>query len=458
MKWGYKVTIWEHYVRKGRKGTTYAVRWMVEDQRKRKPFQSKSAANSFASVLRVALNDGEPFDIDSGLPKSYIEAHGESEKEKGTSWYRFTCDYLDFKWSKIGSKQRESIVTTLITVTLAVLKDQLADIEEARQALNWAYSERLKGIDLDSELEPVIKELEKTNVSVEDFTSQPAVIRKIRDVLEKKMSGKAASANYAKRRYSVFKNALDYAVECGIISENPMQGKKVAAFSGEQTVNPAVVPNHRQVKRLLKAVGEQGARGARMETFFAIMYYAGLRPEEVTVLKAHNIILPDSDKEIGEFQISRSESIGPRRFNDGNTRREKRSLKHRSENAIRVIPIHPNLVKRIRKYVAEYGYGADGRLLVGPQGAPLSPEARSELWRKARRTLKEDEIARGLAKVPYSLRHACVSAWLANGIDPQLVAEWAGHSLATLLRIYAKCLDGAQQRAKAKLVGSFGKD
>jgi len=35
-----------------------------------------------------------------------------------------------------------------------------------------------------------------------------------------------------------------------------------------------------------------------------------------------------------------------------------------------------------------------------------------------------------------------VSTWLNGGVPATTVAEWAGHSVEILLRIYAKCLDG----------------
>lgn len=39
---------------------------------------------------------------------------------------------------------------------------------------------------------------------------------------------------------------------------------------------------------------------------------------------------------------------------------------------------------------------------------------------------------------PHDLRHAAVSTWL-NGVEATRVAEWAGHSVHVLLRVYAKC-------------------
>ena len=51
----------------------------------------------------------------------------------------------------------------------------------------------------------------------------------------------------------------------------------------------------------------------------------------------------------------------------------------------------------------------------------------------------------------YDLRHACVSTWLNGGIPPAQVAEWAGHSVAVLLKVYAKCIDGQDQIAKRRI-------
>jgi len=51
-----------------------------------------------------------------------------------------------------------------------------------------------------------------------------------------------------------------------------------------------------------------------------------------------------------------------------------------------------------------------------------------------------------LASHPYDLRHAALSTWLNAGVDPMDVAERAGNSVEVLLKTYAKCLDGKQER------------
>jgi integrase len=95
---------------------------------------------------------------------------------------------------------------------------------------------------------------------------------------------------------------------------------------------------------------------------------------------------------------------------------------------------------------------------------PLKQRARGELptmtigrmWRRARQAAFMPEVAASpLARTPYDLRHAAVSTWLNGGVPATTVAEWAGHSVEVLLRIYAKCLDGSdaliRQRVQAVL-------
>ena len=71
------------------------------------------------------------------------------------------------------------------------------------------------------------------------------------------------------------------------------------------------------------------------------------------------------------------------------------------------------------------------------------------MWRKAREgTPSAEEFASPLARRPHDLRHAAVSTWLNASVPPTQVAEWAGHSVAVLLQIYAKCLAGQEERAR----------
>jgi len=57
-----------------------------------------------------------------------------------------------------------------------------------------------------------------------------------------------------------------------------------------------------------------------------------------------------------------------------------------------------------------------------------------------------------LARRPYDLRHAAVSNWLNAGVAPPQVADWAGHSVHVLLRVYAERVSGQQDEAKRRIL------
>jgi integrase len=63
-----------------------------------------------------------------------------------------------------------------------------------------------------------------------------------------------------------------------------------------------------------------------------------------------------------------------------------------------------------------------------------------------------------LAARPYDLRHACLSTWLNGGVYPTQVAEWAGHGVDVLLRIYAKCVVGQDELAKRRISEALRQD
>ncbi len=133
------------------------------------------------------------------------------------------------------------------------------------------------------------------------------------------------------------------------------------------------VVNPHQARALLQAVRTQQPSGPRLVAFFAVMYYAGLRPEEAVNLGRDNVILPPrvwgeesqqwrglaDDGDWGELHIRSATPDAGGEWTDDGSPREKRQLKHRAEGDSRIVPTHPEL-----------------------------------------------------ARPPYDLRHACLSTWL----------------------------------------------
>ena len=84
-----------------------------------------------------------------------------------------------------------------------------------------------------------------------------------------------------------------------------------------------------------------------------------------------------------------------------------------------------------------------------------SDDSYRRVWSRARVTaLSADEYRSQLARRPYDLRHACLSTWLNAGVPTPQSAEWAGHSVEMLLRVYAKCLDGQHEIARRRIAAA----
>ncbi len=147
---------------------------------------------------------------------------------------------------------------------------------------------------------------------------------------------------------------------------------------------------------------------------------------------------------------------------------EDRALKHRASRSTRRVPVCPELVRILRHHLDTFTCGLDGRLFVTRTGegrrpvaggfaGPVSGSSYGGTWRKARvAAMTTAEVASPLARRPYDLRHACVSLWLNAGVPATQVAEWAGHSVAVLLRVYAKCIAGQEDSARQRVDAALG--
>jgi Phage integrase family len=122
----------------------------------------------------------------------------------------------------------------------------------------------------------------------------------------------------------------------------------------------------------------------------------------------------------------------------------------------RSVPCPPPLTKLLQEHLAELGGEPAEPLFRGLHGRPLATITYRRAWNRARQAALSDEEYRSpLARRPYDLRHACLSTWLNGGVPPTQVAEWAGHSVEILLRVYAKCLEGQHEIAKRRIAATL---
>ncbi len=453
----YDARIHETSVRKGTEVTTYTVRWKVGPKRWKKGFRTRAQADSFRSSLVAAAKNGEAFDLKTGRPVSWLR------EENAISWYAFSLEYAAAKWPFASPNHRRGIAEALTDATEALLATSKGapSTEEIRAALRgWSYSGRLqKGGEPPEDLVPALRWLERNTINMSDLDPEgkgPEIARAVLDRLSVKQDGKAAAGSTVYRKRVTFNNALEYACERRILSGNPLKRVQRARPRKTQTLDMRVVVNPEQAARLLAAVRQQGKRGERMVAFFAVMYYAALRPEEAVDLRPENLVsLPAEGW--GEMRLTHAEPRSGSRWTDSGKARDRQPLKHRAPGETRPVPIHPELARILRSHIEEFKIKEGTRLFVGPRAGIMTDRTYLGVWHKARnKALSKQEAASPLAETPYALRHAAVSTWLGAGVPPAQVAAWAGHSVAVLLRVYAKCISGQEEEAKRRITEAMG--
>jgi integrase len=454
----YDARVYRTEVYKGSEVTTYKVRWKVGGRLWKEGFRTAAQADSFRSALLTAARRGEAFRLTTGRPTAW-------EREKAaTSWYEFACTYADMKWKQASAKYRKDIARALTAATPAMLtaaRGRPDDANIRRALIRWGFNTKQRS-EAPDDVAEVLAWVAHNSAPLPTL-AEAATARRMLDQATGRLDGKNAAASTARRHRIILANAMDYAVELGLLETNPIRVLKWTAPKVSSQVDRRSVVNPRQARALLEAVRTQRPSGPRLVAFFAVMYYAGLRPEETINLGRDSVILPPhnrpGDDDWGELHIrSATPDVGSEWTDDGSPR-ERRQLKHRAEGDSRIVPTHPELTRLLREHLDKFGTASDGRLFGGVRGGELPTITYRRAWIKARETaLTAAEQASPLARRPYDLRHACLSTWLNGGVYPTQVAEWAGHGVDVLLRIYAKCVVGQDELAKRRISEALRQD
>lgn len=439
----FDVRIWKIEQVKTRTGTSHKVVWLVGGRRWKKTFRTAAAADSYRSELVTAHRRGEAFDVMTGEPMAKVRARAEA-----VTWFAFACRYVDQKWSAASGTYRRGIAEALTSATMALLP-AVTDPMEARAMrsalLYWAFNQRRGSAEQPPAVTRRLAWAAEKSPRLQDL-AEPAAVRKLLDCLALKLDGKPAAATTVNRRRAVFSNLLSLAVEERMFESNPLASIRWRAPKTNRAVDQRVVVSPAQARKLLDAVRATKRSGPRLVAFLGCLYYSALRPEEAVDLRRRNLELPAEGW--GWILLERSALDTGKAWTDSGKQRDDRQLKHRAIGDTRRVPCPPELVELLRRHLETYGVDGEGRLFRGERGGELATITYTRLWDRARKAaLTAEQYESPLARRPYDLRHAAVSTWLNGGVPATQVAEWAGHSVAVLLEVYAKCIDGQETAA-----------
>ncbi|MCC5476889.1 tyrosine-type recombinase/integrase [Streptomyces barringtoniae] len=448
MPFTYDVRVYSIETRRDRP-KPYRVRWLVGPQKHSKSYTVKAQADGRRSELMTALRKGEQFDVETGLPASELRALNGS-----VTWYEHTRAYVAGRWDRLPAKSRRNDADALATITPVLVKataGRPAPRVLRRALYGWAYNKSRWAQEPPAEVADALRWVEKNSVAISAL-EDPATLRTALDALSRLLDGSPAAGRTARRKRACLSDVLGLAVERRYftIPVNPLTTVKWTAPKSTEEVDPASVANPRQVRELLEAVRAQGERGAHLEAFFGCLYYAAMRPAEAVGLKASQCHLPK--RGWGHLTLRGGIVHAGHDWTDDDRAHQERHLKARAVRDSRVVPIPPHYVAMLRWHVERYGAAPDGRLFRTSRGGVIQDTGYGEVWVEARSAaLSPFEVTSPLARRPYDLRCAGVSFWLFSGVDPMEVARRAGHSVAVLLRVYAKVLAQAQDRANRQI-------
>ncbi|SHK55502.1 tyrosine-type recombinase/integrase [Actinacidiphila paucisporea] len=446
MAYTFEVRIWAVRQRKDRGQTTAELRWKVGSTPHSQTFRTKTLGDGRRAELLGAVRNGEQFDEVTGLPVS------ELRRRNDVSWYQHARDYIEMKWLASPAKTRTTLAEAMASATPALVSTHrgMPEQRELRRALySWAFNMNRWKEDPPAEVQRVLDWVEGHTVPM-NALEDPLLLRKVLNAFTLRLDGEAAAASVMRRKRAIFHNALGFAVEARRLAVNPLPQVQWSLPAPVDQVDPGCVVNPKQARQLLKAVEAQGARGRHLKTFFAVLYHAGLRPGEAVWLRRVNCELPL--KGWGVLHLDGSRPRVGSSWTDSGTAHDERGLKWRPRKDVRHVPIPPALVAMLSEHLDTYGTTHDGRLFQTARGGIVQESGYGEVWARARKSaFTPEQHASPLAVRPYELRHACVSLWLNSGVDPVEVARRAGHSVAVLLKVYAKCLDGATEMANARI-------
>lgn len=236
------------------------------------------------------------------------------------------------------------------------------------------------------------------------------------DILEALASEPAWSGKTRNNKLAVLRPALELALADHILSDNPAAG--IAAFAHQR---PAPDPfSAREREQILDYLREHCPEP--VSNYYEFCFYSGVRTSE-----GLGLAWPQVDLNSRQVLIAGG-------LVDG-------EITDRTKTArTRLVDLpSPALSALMRQ--AKYTRMGDGRVFSDPQtGEPWASDAapRRKYWIPALKRL-------GIRyRDPYNVRHTRASLDLMANVNPAWLAGQLGHSIAVLLRVYARWIPGDQ--------------
>jgi integrase len=182
--------------------------------------------------------------------------------------------------------------------------------------------------------------------------------------------------------------------------------------------------------QVLRAIETHQPGSRTYQQMTAVVYYAGLRPSEVVMLRRRSLRLPAGGS-WGRIDVTEAD------VDDG--------VPGEPRTGPRSVPIPPVLVDQLRRWVAGLALGPDDLLFRSRTGRRPSASNWNRAWHRALRSVGAPPWR------IYDCRHAAATTWLAAGAPLGEVARRLGHTVETLVSTYVGALTGDEELTNRRI-------
>ena len=401
----------------------WVVRWNVDGRAHSKSFATSNEANRYRSLLVAAHHKLERFDRPSGEPESW---RPRAEPTQVHAWCR---RWIAEQWNEWQPRTRVSAMEALARfVALAVsgaaspppyaLRRHLVrtfppdtEIDPTEECEQWLARWCLPLTELDRSL---LGEIDR-RLGVGD-------------------AGQVLSPASASRFRKVARACIRRAVELDVLAADPWppapKGRsRRKAARVHRGVDVRRLPDPVTMVRVMEAIPSHQPSSRMYQVMVAVMYYAGLRPSEVVMLRPAALHLPHEGWgriDVLEADISFDEPGEPK-------------------TGERSIPIPEVLVAMLRDWIATKQIGEHELMFRTRNDNRPTHSNWARTWQRALRQTGHKSLR------VYDIRHAAATTWLGAGVPLGEVARRMGHSVETLVSTYVGALTGDEQVANQRI-------
>jgi integrase len=401
----------------------WVVRWKVDGRAHSKAFATSNEANRYRSLLVAAHHRLERFDRPSGEPESW---RPRADPTQVHAWCR---RWIAEQWNEWQPRTRTSAMEALARfVALAVADGAPPPPYALRKHLVRTFA---PGAEIDP-LDECEEWLARWSLTLNDLDRSR--LGEVDRRLGVGDGGQVLSPSSASRFRKVARACVRRAVELEVLGADPWppapkgrSRRKVARV--RRSVDVRALPDPETMLRVIDAIPSHQPSSRMYQVMVAVMYYAGLRPSEVIMLRPSALHLPNDGWgriDVREADISFDEPGEPK-------------------TGERTVPIPEDLVAILRDWIDTKQIGGHELLFRTRTDRRPTHSNWARTWQQALRQTGHRSLR------VYDIRHAAATTWLAAGVPLGEVARRMGHSVETLVSTYVGALTGDETIANQRI-------